>query len=1322
MNNPDDFSNIHGLQFLLEELTNIFKTHQQNPPQGFLEAAPIIENFISNHPENFAQEGSKDRFRTYLLSECSKQLARNSNAESNVLPQPPNQPTNQLGPNVQPQEQAARNTMGGPNILPGGHITQPVNHNFQAPTNLPTHGNTNVPLGNLPYPNHPMGYFPGYQNPWATAPHPMNPMMIWGGNMAPIHNQAMATQPPFGSIVPNQYSQNVTGGMPPVIARTMQPPPMQQPTLPTNPHNHFPGFPPPQFQFPPAQQVDAVSLSTASIKKPEKQGLRYQTVAGFNLEARSMDDAANVFTSCYGCKNTNLPAVLNKESKLLRNTKTKEPMQIFHCSCLIENLMVTPKVQLVDTNENMPLRNFKVEIPKSHFAYIDQHFFKLVQVESLPNFVQNKILYIFQGDPTATVMEVLHDLHASNEPSMDGTPSISQWIVNETFVNGKNVFPDIVQFITEQRAIAIQNMELHINNDRPEFQNIHGASVQGAIQYSHQFSFTNFIRAGMDAPTFHTFQQFMEFYEFGKSDKVITIPIIGEMFEGTAYSTEQIDRSTSCILFTSPRHIWALHQLLSSETHRYLDVYSMDGTFSLRMSRSGSDKTVILSLGFIHLDVHSRKANGSITRSFVPIIHCLAPSENSPAAFICLSGLSSIYRSFFSMELSIEQLCADNSAAICSGLRQAFPNANMITDVEHVRSGPLKKWSEKILGGNKMQKLIVYWLNLLFHTRSHINYCNAFGVLTEHLRALGELNFSEFLEERYGPNAPFAWNMRYNSSDRVGIIAEQQQIEAYYGMVKPNTKLGRSGALNTNAGYAYLLREGFASLLSWDVMRMSRYSIGYNSPRMLDAMKELTPEHMILALTMDASTDTFSTVSPNENVNQYCVVEGFLCNGPTYIGKKITSQYLIYYVSANTHLRPPNSWPHGFKKYINLTNRFCLVRPIHEYANISMEHQKQVQHLLFLPPGSYFCTCHLFWQRLDCPASIFINNCKGKLHASLDARIDLVYAGRDVSLATPNRRRGVRVPSQGQMAILFEALGLPHTYANAKILKYMHANQKSTLDRAARLRSTPSKKLATKTESILHIIAGTALGNDVLVAGTLTRQELYSSWRRMQNNTYVSDSTFLDQNSQFNAIFNPFPEGIDPIDPNCCVAYWILIPNVNTLLLNNVHLISFYYACQHVSEPGFGGRVTEHVLTSLERITLFSIFLNGLNPGMNLQLSDFLLHFHRKYLLGATVTNYFVNGNIRNSRNENCDIVKTHIRAMLELMSFHDNNEHIPRMACAVVMGTFSISILRKTHFEGQADELETRIPIHTYIRGPKKGKPYYLVRWRDVFNVFLYF
>jgi hypothetical protein len=112
---------------------------------------------------------------------------------------------------------------------------------------------------------------------------------------------------------------------------------------------------------------------------------------------------------------------------------------------------------------------------------------------------------------------------------------------------------------------------------------------------------------------------------------------------------------------------------------------------------------------------------------------------------------------------------------------------------------------------------------------------------------------------------------------------------------------------------------------------------------MIDAIKDITPEHMILALTMHETVDQLSTISPNEPVNQYCVVPGYLCNGPTHVGKKITTQHLMDYVSANMQIRPPNSWPHGFKKYINITNHFCLVRSIQEYANSSEERRKEVK-------------------------------------------------------------------------------------------------------------------------------------------------------------------------------------------------------------------------------------------------------------------------------------------------------------------------------------------------------------------------------------------
>jgi hypothetical protein len=322
-----------------------------------------------------------------------------------------------------------------------------------------------------------------------------------------------------------------------------------------------------------------------------------------------------------------------------RHKQDKKPMQTYTCSCDVETPLLTCKVQLKDTNEHAFSRQFLVQIPKSHLALVNHHYSKLIQDSTLPNIVTNKVVSVLQEDPTASFSEVLHDVLVCSNPHQElNQISIPQWISHENIQNGNNVFPLLIKFIGEQRLISIQNVERNFMNDTTQFQNIHGNSVQSAIQYTQLLSFTRYTRAGVQVPFFNTLQQFMEFYNFGKMDQIITIPVIPEMFEGSTFSPEQIDKANACILFTSPVHVWALHQLLSSETHKNLSVFSMDGTFPLRMARSGTDKTVIISLGFIHLDVNNNKANAHITRAFLPIVHCLSQSESSPAAYICLKG------------------------------------------------------------------------------------------------------------------------------------------------------------------------------------------------------------------------------------------------------------------------------------------------------------------------------------------------------------------------------------------------------------------------------------------------------------------------------------------------------------------------------------------------------------------------------------------------------------------------------------------------------------------------------------------------------------
>jgi hypothetical protein len=159
-----------------------------------------------------------------------------------------------------------------------------------------------------------------------------------------------------------------------------------------------------------------------------------------------------------------------------------------------------------------------------------------------------------------------------------------------------------------------------------------------------------------------------------------------------------------------------------------------------------------MSCGFLDLNVHDHSRQSNVTRAFVPCVHCLSPAENAPAAYLCLHGLARIYKKFFEREMRMHVLSADASQAIASGLSQAFPGTQILTDIEHVRSGPYKKWSQKIRGGKDMQARITYWLSVLFHSRTYINYCNSFGILMKQLRQRGQDEFCNFLEDRYGPN------------------------------------------------------------------------------------------------------------------------------------------------------------------------------------------------------------------------------------------------------------------------------------------------------------------------------------------------------------------------------------------------------------------------------------------------------------------------------------------------------------------------------------------------------------------------------------------
>jgi hypothetical protein len=507
---------------------------------------------------------------------------------------------------------------------------------------------------------------------------------------------------------------------------------------------------------------------------------------------------------------------------------------------------------------------------------------------------------------------------------------------------------------------------------------------------------------------------------------------------------------------------------------------------------------------------------------------------------------------------------------------------------------------------------------------------------------------------------------------------EQQQIEGYYGLVKPNTKLGRPGAMKNDVGFKYLTQQGFSSLLKFDAKRFKKFLIGKFSNDTHAALQVILPEYLVLALLMHTDRDVKEVViAPNDNTaRDFLGVCGYLCNGPRYIGTEIRESDVAEYILECTVERTANSWEHGFEQYIKRTQHFCLVQPLYDYAETSDEANAKVQHLKSLfPRGSYFCNCPMYWTRLHCPTPVYINDHGGFITPPLLQRIRQPYDGRDISRATAGRRRGPRPHAQRSASYLWESLGLP-AHLNQPVLEFFAGLSKKILDTAANMKHFPSKVYSTKSEAIIHLLAGTFLGDMVFLEGTFDRRQIAGTWEELVARGFSNGRIFADEEN-YNAMFNPFPEGEDEVYPEQCTSFWINIPNVG-ITVCNVHVMSFLLACMHVSTPGTNGRLSDGILTLNSTITQFLMFYNSNRYVVT--LSVFLTGFHQKYLHSASVTHHWFtehqNMPVEERQLQLCNQVDA-IIALIGVYQHPLHNAVPPRVSCVLVFGSTSLAILK---------------------------------------------
>jgi hypothetical protein len=99
---------------------------------------------------------------------------------------------------------------------------------------------------------------------------------------------------------------------------------------------------------------------------------------------------------------------------------------------------------------------------------------------------------------------------------------------------------------------------------------------------------------------------------------------------------------------------------------------------------------------------------------------------------------------------------------------------------------------------------------------------------------------------------------------------------------------------------------------------------------------------------------------------------------------------------------------------------------------------------------------------------------------------------------------------------------------------------------------------------------------------------MFRTRQNAQERSFARNSEWIDDQN-YDALLNPFPEGVDQVVPNTCLLYWIKIPEVD-IALNNVHVMSFLFRCRHVSTLGSAGQVSEHVLTAHGTMSKFCQF------------------------------------------------------------------------------------------------------------------------------------
>ena len=365
-------------------------------------------------------------------------------------------------------------------------------------------------------------------------------------------------------------------------------------------------------------------------------------------------------------------------------------------------------------------------------------------------------------------------------------------------------------------------------------------SIPGSVHFLKIFSgihsINRYLAAGTTAgisfiPSFPTLSGFLEFWKFKSMEELLTIQFLDEFLIGTNFTEATKDTAKEdSVYFTSPHQIWALYQLVLSDPDQKLQFTAVDAVFG--MYRLGKKGSCVIALSSVFPDLPC-ESNSLVVRRHVPLPKALTASENGGTTHVLLKSTVWALEKLTGLKMSFAFVVKDMGKGLEKAVTeyqwstiQANPTVVVtpITDIEHIRAGPLGIWKLKI-SNSANRREIGFDLALLHRTSTTVNFRNALEYFFRKWSSKGEQSFvdhfrSQFLKQVISP-------FFFCVCPCPGYTNNNQTGERYFRSLKGVTKLNETGVLDKNKGIVALATEGLPSILKFDSKKLGNLELGF---------------------------------------------------------------------------------------------------------------------------------------------------------------------------------------------------------------------------------------------------------------------------------------------------------------------------------------------------------------------------------------------------------------------------------------------------------------------------------------------------------------